>query len=276
MRCGGGEGEGVGRFHVLIGNSDTFLRNPPIGIAAHQRIAIQSLGHAMDAVQVLVSRLREVSKHLVETESLDNPALQVELFVLAWGIVDHGHALMQLIKYLQKRGIEGNRSQEFVSKFGSIKKMRDCMDHLKDNIGNLANANQNRNPIFGTLSFAVWDKTEESVPKAGRIITVASGATISNGISDAIFPTLNPGSKILIEFPLGCFEYYAFGETLDISEFWRDTVELQKAFNENLAPQVFAQLKSSSLEAGLDPEISMGQAGAGWLIVMEFELGDIT
>jgi hypothetical protein len=150
--------------------------------------------------------------------------------------------------------------------------MRNGMDHLTDKINNFASMKRNHDPIFGSISFAVWDKGEGPIPKKGRVCTLVSGTTISNGESDALVPILNPGSKTTIEFPIGNFEFSAFGRLLDISEFCRDIVSLQTALNEKLAANIREQLLAQADKLGVDPDSVLGRAGGGWSIVTLFEL----
>ena len=129
---------------------------------------------------------------------------RVELFSAAWTIIDNLHGVRQLYRAMIAGHELGPLSQAFFTYSEDAHYLRNKMDHLSANIGNISKANGGGYPIFGVLSYLY----SENVMAGGSIVTMLAGA-MRGGES---MPVANPLGLPTVR-PVDHFQISAFGRT---------------------------------------------------------------
>jgi hypothetical protein len=201
--------------------------------------------------------------------SKDNQeAFDLPIFTNCWSIVDQCHMLRKLLEELPHA--ESNPLTDFVSKFESATLIRNRMDHLHSQLGNLANTKEQRPPILGVLSYCRLEESDLAVGQDGtlrpvgcEIVTLAAG---NLAMTNHSFEAVNPAGKI-ITAPVGLFQFEAFDQKLDISELRSGLDDVVKFFDTKVRKNVEDSIREQANEHGLDPETLIAERIAGGLRV---------
>lgn len=170
------------------------------------------------------------------------------------------HALAQLIKSEIGTSSVGPKTQELLDGLASATRLRNKMDHLKDNLGNLAAQNGPSSPLFGSLSyvFVIDTKTMSACS-----IALHSGALIN----DQVVPIVNPIDRQIL-LPAGLFQLTAFGTTLEFEPLMLLLSEHFARQETHIEQQVREAASAFAIEHGVDLEELMASACGGFGIAM--------
>lgn len=191
-------------------SDDDFLKRLPLSLDAAQRLTMEGLAHIADALAASYRVLYDLAHSWAATEDTILSSFdRARMFNSAWSIVDDIHAARQLFQRLVKKesAIGGFRhsTQDF-------KRLRDKMDHLSDNVGNLVAAKGVRRPIFGALSFLYIGpehlSSKDGVKRAegGRSYMVTAGTVSGREVVQVVTPAGQSLVAPIEDVTLGAFD----------------------------------------------------------------------
>jgi hypothetical protein len=265
----------MGRVFVLSPTS--FARQMPLAIASDQRLAFDALAFAINAIQLNYLRMRETA--------LQNPPWNsgpkigdietLTLFDSAWAIIDHAHTLRLLFNYLCE-DLDVGEFASFNDDHQSVRKMRNKMDHVVQNIHNIANGTRRLPPVHGALSYFIIDVREfkdhnDFIDRLGYfdIVSHMYGA-LTHAKHEA--PVVNPMGREL-EWPVGAFQLPSFGITVDISRIYRDTIKIENCIENQIRTKAYEMLEKEANEAGAAIEQFIELGAVGIHVAMRCQLG---
>lgn len=234
-------------------NFKEFLMHPPQVLSPEQKVCLEGIGHSFLGIEISFQRLKENSSKFTKKTDSTTDLEHAVLFVDAWSMVDHGHALIQLISR-KKTGISSPLINQFIEENNAVGELRNSMDHLANNLKNISENKKNRTPISGVLGFVSAKPDETGKIQKGESIIVTSGSLRE----EPNLPLVNPlGRKITP--PIGLFQLSAFEKKLDISKFYRDAMALRQHIENDLAPKIIDKIvavtmgKNGKIEEALSP-----------------------
>jgi hypothetical protein len=244
---------------------ESFLRRFPQIVAVKQRLAFDAMVMASDIVDLSYKNLRELAAEVGPDTSQVGPSGITRGIAACWSIVDQMHALAQIIRSEIGTSSVGPKTQKLLDSLATATRLRNKMDHLKDNLGNLATQRGPSCPLFGSLSYVFVIDTNTMSACA---IALHSGALIN----EQVVPIVNPVDRQIL-LPAGLFQLTAFGITL---EFEPVMLLLSQHFARQAAHfelQIREAASAHALSHGLDVEELMASACGGFGIAMFIGLG---
>ena len=132
---------------------NSFLRNAPRVIDLQSRLQWEVLVNASDAMWLSYKRLKAKLRKVGDSaELLVSERTRSAVSVDCWSIVDNAHAYLQIVRSLNLKK-EGNH-EALLKNFGAtISKIRNGMDHIHQQISNMAHKKGGKYPLFGTVGF---------------------------------------------------------------------------------------------------------------------------
>lgn len=209
----------------------TLLNAPPLGLVAEQRIALEGIGYAIDAMELGYSQLLSLAEKAAAAQFGEiERQLRIAILEQAWLIVDRGHALIKLFEAVED-SITGPTLKQFQEKYVSATRLRNYMDHLHSQIGNLASSRKARPPLFGVLHFAVLKKVDHIGILEFQFVTINSG-TFSKPEGEFRYglPFKKKFERVIDHFQLWASDY-----RIDISDIVSDAIEIRNIFNTKVA-----------------------------------------
>lgn len=185
---------------------ESFLRRLPAAVEGRARFDA-----IVVAADILTQAFRTLRGLAIET-ALDVNTIGHErraiVMAQCWTIVDQLHAIRQLVT--PPKGITpGPSTTAFLAASEVATHLRNKMDHLGGNIGNLSKRKGHRSPIFGSLTY--FYSTENPLT-GGEIITIMAGPLSGQDW----FPLVNPLDYPYFFSPVDHFQLDAFETTLKI------------------------------------------------------------
>lgn len=185
---------------------ESFLRRLPAAVEGRPRFDA-----IVVAADILTQAFRTLRGLAVETAlDVNTVGHERRAIVMAqcWTIVDQLHAIRQLVT--PPKGITpGPSTTAFLAASEVATHLRNKMDHLGGNIGNLSKRKGHRSPIFGSLTY--FYSTENPLT-GGEIITIMAGPLSGQDW----FPLVNPLDYPYFFSPVDHFQLDAFDTTLKI------------------------------------------------------------
>jgi hypothetical protein len=184
-------------------------------------------------------------------------SLATEMFACCWSIIDQCHMLRKILERAPLR--PDGLAAKFSDKFEAVTLIRNAMDHLHQNINNVANKKGPISPIFGALSFCVItdDDVSSSISETGapiikgcKVVTLTAGA-LTHPQND--FRVLSPAGR-LTEIPVGMFQFMAFEHRVDFSDMIMDLASLVAHFDNVVKPDQERQLREFARMNNLDED----------------------
>ena len=161
--------------------ADAFLRRLPIGLQREQLLTFEGLVYCGDAVNVSYGAMRALGlTHGAAIGEPENRNARIHMFIHAWTIVDSVHVAIDLIKAL---GFEAKSATSFIEKYEVATLLRNKMDHVGDQLKNLAEK-KGAPPLQGAISYVhvpAEDWTTESGITGGRLIAISIGQIRNKG-----------------------------------------------------------------------------------------------
>ena len=130
-----------------------FLRNAPRVIDLHSRLQWEVLVNASDAMWLSYRRLKVRLRKVGESADLIvSEKTRSATSVDCWSIVDNAHAYLQIMRSLNLR--KGGNHEALLNGYGpTISRIRNGMDHIHQQISNMAQKKGGKYPLFGTVGF---------------------------------------------------------------------------------------------------------------------------
>jgi len=159
---------------------DSFFKNIPAALNLKQRIVWEAAGWGIEAISWSFEKLQAAAMQ-IDTSSAKFPGpIAREIFAHCWSIVAQCHMLRKMLQRTSPQ--VGGPTHIFLQKFESVTLIRNSMDHLHQQIENIAKAKDTRPPLFGALSFCRLAEQDIIRDDGGfqiqgcRIVTLTAGA----------------------------------------------------------------------------------------------------
>lgn len=260
----------------MIVSHDSFLRRIPVSLNITERIRFGTLVFACDIVDDAFQQL-QIKTAKYGAEIVKVPAWErASLIAHCWTIVDQVHLIRQIIKRAVPPGLKV--LHDFRERHDSARLLRNTMDHVEGNIGNLAEAKEVRPPILGALSYAICKM--DAVEKVGErlqlrhywLVSVPGGPRVKTQYSKV--PEIrNSGA---ITHPTFRFQLlgYAKGQevVLSIDDVVRDLSEGMKALGDEMETDIRSKIEVAAKEKSvpLDEAFLSGVDNDPLLLSVEF------
>jgi len=205
------------------------------------------------------------------------------MFVHAWTIVDSLHIARDLVKAV---GFNAKIAKSFIEKYEVATNLRNKMDHVSDNLKNLAEK-KGAPPLQGAISYTYIlpeDWTVESGITGGRVIGISVGhirgkstvSVLSNPLDGGNFGPWDHEEPKFGRTLVGGFQLMAFAESLllKIDEAVNDLTGVLTELNMAASQQIPAQLEKYAEENGLAIEDLMATAPADLNTYVVFKTGE--
>jgi hypothetical protein len=242
----------------MLFDKNSYVAHPPKLFLLRDRLCLEAIAYSMDSISASLEFIQCLTAKYSDAEFGPSFSEQ-ELRALCsdvWNVVDQLHMLRKLLEQLdpQRAGIPG----EFAKKYGVATEIRNKMDHLHQNLDNLANAKSGRSTIFGSLSYVAnprFEEEEGSRVFKGKIVTQPFG-DLTHAIHS--MGSVNPSGKpVPLNEKTGLFEFMAFGLTLPIYTLTNDLKTLAAILEngaKNIAKNVVEEAKArgENTEGALD------------------------
>src|SRR5258705_2842557 len=182
----------------------SFLRAVPDVVAGPERLRFDALAFSGDALCHGWNTVREIAAHVGKEPSKLTNRLRAAMMVAAWSIVDHLNVVRQIVSAFGPADQEpGPLTKRLLSLTETARVLRNKMDHLNSNIGNIANAKGTKSALFCTLSYFYTDSPLEG----GYMMLVQTG--LLHGSES--WNIVNPAGRKFYP-PADMFELTAFGK----------------------------------------------------------------
>jgi hypothetical protein len=217
---------------------------------------LEAASFAIDAIFLSYERLKSDAVG-VTVDRIDQAAHQLEhgIFVSVWSIVDQCHMLRNLLKELSLT--PGGIIANFIEEHGNVTLVRNRMDHIHNQLKNIAEKKVPSPPLFGVLSFCrVSEKDIERSIDGTFVMKRCLGITIAASSlthTKHDFQLINLTGKSL-EIPNGMFEFQAFENIIEISKLIKDLNKVVDHFETFVKPRIEERIRVAATEKGLDPE----------------------
>lgn len=132
-----------------------FLHRLPTAVAAHQRLTFESIGIAVEMIDISMSCLKFAAAKIIERrENLDLTRTErIGMLKDAWSIVDQMYALQKLIQSAGDE-IDLASANALLVAAEPAARLRNWMDHPHQRLSNLPRRKSPIAPVYGILSFA--------------------------------------------------------------------------------------------------------------------------
>jgi hypothetical protein len=224
---------------------DSFLRRLPHVVSTQQRLAWDAIVMASDIMTDAFCRIRnEAIARGLDFNCIEELGIAPSIGA-CWAIVDQLHAVRQLMSFItNSKPPLGPLTQAFMDASENTNEMRNKMDHLRTNMGNLSAMKGPRSPLFGSLSyFHIADSEKET----GHSVVLYSGALIG----ETRVKFANPTERTFV-LPVGLFEFSAFGRDLLLETTLCALLDLISAVAPDFENQIENQCRKHALENGLN------------------------
>ena len=251
---------------------DSYVLRPPTVFKPEDRICMEAATFAMRSAESALHSIRDITvKHDVEREDFSEIAM-ITLHACSWIVVDQIHALRQLLRTLKIH--EEHFSGIFFKRYEAATLMRNAMDHLKDQVGNLARAKKPRPTISGVLSYFkyVGVRPDTANGHYGKVFIVPFGHFLQKQHN---FPGVNPAGKRFRRDTTDLFMFSAFDWRLEIYELFDDLPTLANELERTAQTAVALAVSKGDIVPGPDGKLHMEQPARA-VIWSDVDFGVIT
>lgn len=248
----------------------SFLRNIPWVYETQGRMELEAIAFAIDAIYLKHLRIIGWATNCqADTFANITHHERLELFLDLWSIVDQADVLRRLLN----KGTKSSVISSFMEVAAPAQSMRNKMDHLAQNIPNLASSKGNITPIYGAFSFGKFELDDKGVDVEDvEIYTVTAGSLTHKSHK---WPVPNPSnSGRILDIPVGMLEFSAFDKTLDVSELIRRLHELVHLFDTVIRERIESEIDTLAKDQGLDAELLKSDSAGGIATVLKGKLTD--
>jgi len=235
---------------------DSYVLRPPTFFKPENRICMEAATFAMRSAEAALYTIREITaRRDVEREDFSEIEM-VTLHTCSWVIVDQIHALRQLLQALNIHA--AHFSAAFFERYEAATFIRNAMDHLKDNVANLASAKKARPTIFGVLSYFRYAGLRSETVRGhyGKVFIVPFGHFLKKRHD---FPGVNPAGKKFRRDTTDLFRFSAFDWSLDIYELFDDLPGLANELEHTARNAVTLAANNGDIVRGPDRKLRIEQ-----------------
>jgi len=256
-------------------SDDDFLLNIPRNLPAKQRVILEGIGFAMSCLrlsyEVLIQTLSRYHR-----DDLDRMprSERFQCFLHAWSFINQAHLLRELTIQFKKtvdKGFEVSALEDFIKDSESVKVIRDKINHIPEQVSNLAKKKGNLSPMTGVLSYCLFDykKDDPKLPMDDQPITLHVVSMRAGSMThDTIeWPIDNPLGNA-ITFPVDALQFIAFNTDLKslvrLTKIYQDTDKLRMYFNTVIRASCLQSAAQIAALEGHDLKTIMKPQDAEW------------
>lgn len=202
---------------------NAFLRNVPRILDVKQRLAFEVLLIASDAISIAFERLKVSLRCVAVAENrMISDIDRTQIGMDCWTIVDNIHAFFQVAKTLDMKGLF---QIEKIGKYRlDVACMRNGMDHIHQNLGNLSRSKGVKMPIYGNVTFTC----PKSFDGSFEVVSLAIGGIQFEGNVSGVFDT----RAIALVDDIGNITFEAFDRRVELGEMVTFLNEVIKSIDE--------------------------------------------
>lgn len=251
-----------------------YMRVLPFTVEKELSLRLEAIVFAADSIAAAYVRLVELSVMLASCagEKSNRPGLNgtISSFQQAWSIVDHVHALRNLLPQI---GVEIDGAMSFVTDFESGTHLRNRMDHLHENISNIAKSKGSMPGVYGSLTYTfvppedLMETPEGQIPLGGFLVIQQIGPVRpGQEIANCLVPSVrHPGISNLV--------LRAFQWSLNLDDVVLRLAPLITTLNTFVEQTVKAGIANKAKELGR-PEADLStHYGANHTVMLRFNVG---
>jgi hypothetical protein len=194
---------------ILLLSDDSPLEKQTVALHRRQVLFLDGITLSMDAAMLAYRRLQlGLAAHLEqhERQAPSSRALQVQIVMDAWSVVDSVNRLRVLVQGMP--GLKrGPAVVSFLKDIGPIETLRNAVQHL---YGEVDKIHEDGRPLWGSLS---WVRPPAPDTKEGSISWFVPGTL---AVTNDLPPVTLAGKSI--EYPVGYIQLRAAGETVCLSD----------------------------------------------------------
>lgn len=247
--------------------ASSYLRSIPRALDLRERLALEVILNASDAISIAHERLLETLRN-IDTQSSEtfDDMTRAKLGIDCWTIVDNAHALFQVVRKLPS----GNAfsSHGLMDQYGrTVSAMRNGMDHIHQNINNLAGKKGTRMPLYGSVTFT---------SPLGSDLTFEMRTVPIGGLqfSEQAFGVFDTWARPLAD-DVGNISFEAFENRLTVSEMIGQLQAALIEFDADLRDKLSQLVAECAQTQGLRPSDIENETVRGGLIAsLRFKLSE--
>lgn len=244
---------------------DSYLRRLPVILESESRLRMDAIVIASDILSRAYQDLFRLGAEIGANPGAFGISSRATFIGLAWSIVDQLHAIRQLLTPPPATAV-GPASQRFLDAAAPATFLRNKMDHLKSNLGNLSGKKGDRYPLFGAISYVLSDANPET---GGLLMTVSSGA-LHGG---EMFPAVNPLGRSYTT-PVGLLQLHAFDSTFEFSPAFAALQDYISLVEVSVEKKMRAAAEAQAMEGLHSIDELLAHLGGSPVVAMTFEYGD--
>src|SRR3954453_7733717 len=251
---------------------NAFLRRLPAALDGAQAVHLEALVFSADSIEGSYVAIREIAASLGEQICNAPCRVRTELFTRAWAIVDCLHVVRQILEAL---GYQTPLAASFREKYEVATKLRNVMDHLNSNAGNVAKA-ENRPPVFGVVGYIHIPADKVVMGNGPAHFTGGATVMLSAGrfSGGRVMTAVNPADLSVLRSPVCGFRLEAFGQFLELEQAEHDLRMLMIEVNKRLDEDVTERAALLSKERGVSIEKILANDASGLCLYLVFKTGN--
>lgn len=243
----------------------SYFRKIPAVIDFEQKLRFSSFTYSSDIIRSSWCTMRDLAAQIGEKLDAMPAWARTTLLSSAWTIVDHLNNIRQLINNFYSNDDDiGPISTQLIEGLESVRILRNKMDHLNQNIPNIAKQKGSASAVFGALSYFMPNQDG----KSGFIFLHHFGP--SERAEN--WPLLNPAGR-KIAFPADHFQLSAFGETIEFGPVIAMLVSWLKKQDEHFAATFPVQAKKVAEDNAIALERLTAPVNIGTSIALAMAFG---
>lgn len=248
---------------------ESFLRRIPWVYETQGRMELEAIAFAIDAIYLKHHQISRWATSCDSDSFVKTPHHErLDLFLNLWSIVDQADVLRRLLQKIKAN----NAVSAFLNIADSAQRMRNKMDHLSQNIPNLAGKTGKVTPVYGVFSFGKFGLSNNGVEVEDfEIYTITAGSLTHKSHE---WPIATPSPGKILEIPVGMFEFSAFDCTLDISGLVQSLHHVVQTFETVVRPRMEAEIRSVAEREGLNADALISECAGSVATVMRGQLRD--
>lgn len=227
-------------------HEDAFLRKIPRIVELALRLKLEVLVNSSDTVGYAIKQLEEKLLFISQLPNFDGAEeLRPIISTYCWAIIDQLHAFFQILKKLNRkpRGI----TDQFLETYGGqISRLRNSMDHIHQNITNLANRKSADYGVYGSISFTTPIRQDQTY----SFINFSLGGI---QFQEQIGCTIDTHA-VPLNNKIGNITFAAFGQNIFLSELVSSLKFTIEKLNEDFENKLVPIIEKIAFEKNLEFE----------------------
>lgn len=243
----------------MLISEESFLRRIPSCLDAKTKVIYHSIAHCISSIDINYQRIKTILSGEIGNSSpnIDYHS-RINLFSTAWSVIDHAHMLRQIFLTFQSPRKE--IYENFINFTKDVSKLRNKMDHLHNNVNNIARSKDVVDPLFGSFQWYAlkFDGVSSIENVTGYYVTTYwSAGQIHDKHKANLGRCLAEGEQV--EFPFGRFVLSAFDIEINISKLYFELSDIVNHFNLNVRESIEGLIRKEAAERGISPDEEIGK-----------------